>query len=875
MPDANLKRLAEACAAAPDRAARRRPLAELRRAARHAHATRAAMEHLALLMPHGAAAAAEWLGGDAGPLPSSLVNLATNLAETDSVPLAPRLAVAGRLLDALPDTDAALDSVLRPLTAGLSDARRLHRLRQLERYAETAPGLSRRIDQLARSTTVRCPRCRITLATGELPDHLWREHALIWDGAAPAETAGELGTAIALAAASNSDDAIAGLDRAFTGSALFFPESPPTDVTQAVASQGLRDPSAVEMLRARAAESGCGVCPNCLGAVPDPVAPPLPSANWGDGRLTAEGYEVAIEPSDWGRRTTIKRPGAAREVVASSSRLPAATRGALIALSAALLGLFGAALAPVNWAILSAGLGGTIALLILSRIGHDPAGATDWEAFDAAWEDLTPGIGRSIGAIRFLTRLTRLSVGVGQADVRGKRVRELAEHAAVLADKGPEYAALFAAARVLAASDGAAMGLERVAAYRLLFAPVWRGEMPARDAELAAELIHTEGVLVPGDENRLGHLLAADAFAAGFTPADLAMLSSLLPELGRLLPGDALQSLHTLRQLDYRKVGQPAWELAAADPRAARERLAATPDLVLDASSSGLDATVTARGLVVNGVPLDRAARLEFGRDKRGWAVRAGGTVAPLDAEPATRVVANLRAAQALAGELLGATAETKLSARGRAAFPIAPDGLPTMRRALGRPLRARRCHHPGGRMTVERIYLTRHAETSDPTRFHGADSDIGLSELGHRQADAAATFYSSMELTAVVSSNMLRARLTAFPISTACQVPHTIESQLHERRIGRLAGQPFDGPNGLWPDTIRAWEAGDIDFSTPGAETYRELQERLIPAFERVAAAHPGGRVLIVAHGIVCKVLLLTLLDGYGPAAWSRLESV
>ena len=177
--------------------------------------------------------------------------------------------------------------------------------------------------------------------------------------------------------------------------------------------------------------------------------------------------------------------------------------------------------------------------------------------------------------------------------------------------------------------------------------------------------------------------------------------------------------------------------------------------------------------------------------------------------------------------------------------------------------------------MSVERIWLTRHAETSDPTVFHGADSDVGLSELGTRQAEAAAAHFAPLGLTAVVSSAMLRARLTAGPVAAACGVPHLIEPELYERRIGHLAGSRTGAASGPWPDTVRAWEAGDLDFATPGAESYRQLQARLVPAFLRVAAAHPGGRVLVVAHGIVCKVLLLTLLDGYGPAAWNRLGRV
>lgn len=172
-------------------------------------------------------------------------------------------------------------------------------------------------------------------------------------------------------------------------------------------------------------------------------------------------------------------------------------------------------------------------------------------------------------------------------------------------------------------------------------------------------------------------------------------------------------------------------------------------------------------------------------------------------------------------------------------------------------------------------IWLTRHAETATPTVFHGAESDVALSDLGRLQAAAAAGWFAPLGVTAVVSSGMIRARDTAAPIAEACGVPHLVEPQLHERRVGAMSGTSFSSVGGPWPETIARWEAGDTAFTTPGAESFDELRSRLLPAFERVAAAHAGGRVVVVAHGVVCKVLLLSLLPGYGPAAWTRLGRV
>src|SRR3954469_10736887 len=169
--------------------------------------------------------------------------------------------------------------------------------------------------------------------------------------------------------------------------------------------------------------------------------------------------------------------------------------------------------------------------------------------------------------------------------------------------------------------------------------------------------------------------------------------------------------------------------------------------------------------------------------------------------------------------------------------------------------------------MTV--IWLARHAETAVPAVFHGAESDVGLSDLGRRQAAAAADWVRHFTPSAVVSSASARARAPAAPIAAACGVPHTIEPALHERRIGPMSGTAFSAEGGPWPETIKRWVAGDLDYATPGAESFLDIRDRVVPAFGRVVEQHRGGRVVVIAHGVVCKVLLLSLLRGYGPADW------
>jgi broad specificity phosphatase PhoE len=158
---------------------------------------------------------------------------------------------------------------------------------------------------------------------------------------------------------------------------------------------------------------------------------------------------------------------------------------------------------------------------------------------------------------------------------------------------------------------------------------------------------------------------------------------------------------------------------------------------------------------------------------------------------------------------------------------------------------------------------------------FHGAESDVGLSELGRRQAAAAADWFRPLRPTAVVSSGMRRAIDTAAPIATACGIAHRIEPDLHERRVGALCGIEFSMVEGPWAETVKRWSSGGSGYTSHGAESYDDLRARLLAAWERVIQAAPGERLVVVAHGVVCKVLLLTLLDGWGPQGWVRLGRV
>ena len=172
--------------------------------------------------------------------------------------------------------------------------------------------------------------------------------------------------------------------------------------------------------------------------------------------------------------------------------------------------------------------------------------------------------------------------------------------------------------------------------------------------------------------------------------------------------------------------------------------------------------------------------------------------------------------------------------------------------------------------MTI--IWLVRHAETALPTVVHGAESDVDLGEHGRRQAAAAAPWFRGLKPTLVVSSAMRRAVSTAAPIAALCAVPHEIEPALHERMVGPFSQKSGEEVDAVWAETVKRWEVGEVGYAYPGMESFARIRDRVVPAFERIAERHAGGRVVVVAHGVVCKVLLLSVLRDRSSAHWTRL---
>ncbi|CAN7617550.1 histidine phosphatase family protein [Rhizobacter sp. LjRoot28] len=170
------------------------------------------------------------------------------------------------------------------------------------------------------------------------------------------------------------------------------------------------------------------------------------------------------------------------------------------------------------------------------------------------------------------------------------------------------------------------------------------------------------------------------------------------------------------------------------------------------------------------------------------------------------------------------------------------------------------------------RILAIRHGETAwnVDTRIQG-QLDIPLNDTGRWQAGRLAAAVREEGLDAVYSSDLLRAHETAQAVSCGAGLELVVDPGLRERAFGVFQGLTFAEIEARWPEQALRWRKRDPAFGPEGGEALRDFYERCVGAVARIASAHPGQSIAVVAHGGVmdCLYRAATRIDLQAPRSW------
>ena len=157
------------------------------------------------------------------------------------------------------------------------------------------------------------------------------------------------------------------------------------------------------------------------------------------------------------------------------------------------------------------------------------------------------------------------------------------------------------------------------------------------------------------------------------------------------------------------------------------------------------------------------------------------------------------------------------------------------------------------------RVLLIRHGESrGNAERRFGGHSPTPLSEVGHRQAEATARALARESVTAIYSSDLLRAVQTAEPLARATGLEITKTAALRERSVGLMEGLTFEDAAAAHPEEYAALLRRDFEHVLSGGESYRQLLDRAAALLDRAVEQHRGGTLALFSHtGTICILAL------------------
>jgi len=158
------------------------------------------------------------------------------------------------------------------------------------------------------------------------------------------------------------------------------------------------------------------------------------------------------------------------------------------------------------------------------------------------------------------------------------------------------------------------------------------------------------------------------------------------------------------------------------------------------------------------------------------------------------------------------------------------------------------------------RLYLARHGEVVNHGVYNG-QTDVDITEVGIGQMQRLRDLLKDKNLTAVYSSDLLRAQRGAQIIAQ----PHGLHpqsfSQFREMHFGRWQGLSYPEVMDRYPADIPQWINDLENFRIPAGESVLDMRNRAIPKLQELIERHRRQEFALVCHGALNRVILAEAL--------------
>lgn len=153
--------------------------------------------------------------------------------------------------------------------------------------------------------------------------------------------------------------------------------------------------------------------------------------------------------------------------------------------------------------------------------------------------------------------------------------------------------------------------------------------------------------------------------------------------------------------------------------------------------------------------------------------------------------------------------------------------------------------------------------------------ADIGLDEVGMKQAGAVAERVASWRVSAIYSSPLRRALTTAEILAQRIGLKVEILPGIIDIDYGEWQGLSLEEAVAKDSSLYATWLESPDKVKFPGGESLAEVRERATSAVNDLIAEHQGETIAVVSHKVVCQLLVLNLLGLDNSHFWQIAQDV
>ena len=161
-------------------------------------------------------------------------------------------------------------------------------------------------------------------------------------------------------------------------------------------------------------------------------------------------------------------------------------------------------------------------------------------------------------------------------------------------------------------------------------------------------------------------------------------------------------------------------------------------------------------------------------------------------------------------------------------------------------------------------IIFLRHAQAENNTKriLAGRTEGVPLTKTGIEQAERIAKYLASIDISAIYSSPIERAKHTAEIVAESCSLDVALDERLTEIDMGKFTRMNYDDMFAKYGNIFLKFYENDPVIAEHEVETFPSVQKRILDMVDHVIKKHKNENVVLVTHMDPIKSMLAKVMN-------------